>query len=542
MPAPNVTVTQNNQEVQTTLTAAGVPTGILQTGGQVFGYSVPFPESQQLTSTQTANVIASGSATAALIPRTILAQKLIASYERQQLEDADFGPRLLTRTSLPIAANLPTISASATAPASDADAATQKIYPWDNLTNYAPEGTSTNSGLNFKLSSKFWYRGWNQLFDVHVPQVGVECSTGLGLVSMANTGTSYGSAPADSTLGYQMARAFNCIWEGELYGDVLFFPGLNNLFGFELYVEGSLASASTASTNITADGAGRGFVSTLATQPHWVKLKWSTVARRRITLVFTSQYKPTVFYTRVTGTLLPTIPTPITWFHLGDSFSVGTGASTPPIGLTNWFHSKFGLGYDYISSAVGGTSFGGPTAQNYPGNAPVASRNPSMRQNWILFGRPISPSIVTMLVGNNDIGSSGTGNAPSALSVSEFTATLLDITTNFPSALVFVCCSNASSQGGGGQPITADFTQVENAFATAAAAFPTVTVLRFMAPSQAYPVFLRGSGRVGATTGNGNADLYVCSTDYTHPSDAGHEAWGVQMARLMYEACKRIAP
>jgi len=37
MPAPNVTVTQNNQEVQTTLTTVGVPTGILQTGGKAFG-------------------------------------------------------------------------------------------------------------------------------------------------------------------------------------------------------------------------------------------------------------------------------------------------------------------------------------------------------------------------------------------------------------------------------------------------------------------------------------------------------------------------
>jgi hypothetical protein len=40
MPAPNVTVTQNVQAVQTTLTSAGAPTGILQTGGQVFGQTL----------------------------------------------------------------------------------------------------------------------------------------------------------------------------------------------------------------------------------------------------------------------------------------------------------------------------------------------------------------------------------------------------------------------------------------------------------------------------------------------------------------------
>jgi hypothetical protein len=50
MTAPNVTVTQNNQEIQTTLDVAGVPTGILQTGGQVFG--------QTLTIVQAASVIA----------------------------------------------------------------------------------------------------------------------------------------------------------------------------------------------------------------------------------------------------------------------------------------------------------------------------------------------------------------------------------------------------------------------------------------------------------------------------------------------------
>jgi len=40
MVAPNISVTQNVQEVQTTLTPARVPTGILQTGGQVFGQTL----------------------------------------------------------------------------------------------------------------------------------------------------------------------------------------------------------------------------------------------------------------------------------------------------------------------------------------------------------------------------------------------------------------------------------------------------------------------------------------------------------------------
>jgi hypothetical protein len=57
MVAPNITVTALNQEVQTTLTPAGVPTGILQTGGTVFGTA--------LTETQAAGILTPAQAAAA---------------------------------------------------------------------------------------------------------------------------------------------------------------------------------------------------------------------------------------------------------------------------------------------------------------------------------------------------------------------------------------------------------------------------------------------------------------------------------------------
>jgi hypothetical protein len=46
MVAPNIAVTQNVQEVQTTLKPDGTPTGILQTGGVVFGGNPPFTAAQ----------------------------------------------------------------------------------------------------------------------------------------------------------------------------------------------------------------------------------------------------------------------------------------------------------------------------------------------------------------------------------------------------------------------------------------------------------------------------------------------------------------
>jgi hypothetical protein len=48
MPAPNVTVTQNVQEVQTTLNPDGTPTGLLQTGGQVFGQMLTVAQAEAL--------------------------------------------------------------------------------------------------------------------------------------------------------------------------------------------------------------------------------------------------------------------------------------------------------------------------------------------------------------------------------------------------------------------------------------------------------------------------------------------------------------
>jgi lysophospholipase L1-like esterase len=47
---------------------------------------------------------------------------------------------------------------------------------------------------------------------------------------------------------------------------------------------------------------------------------------------------------------------------------------------------------------------------------------------------------------------------------------------------------------------------------------------RYISPIQ--EDWITGNGKVGATTGNGNADIYI-SSDGTHPSDAGHEylAW-----------------
>lgn len=50
---------------------------------------------------------------------------------------------------------------------------------------------------------------------------------------------------------------------------------------------------------------------------------------------------------------------------------------------------------------------------------------------------------------------------------------------------------------------------------------------------------LTGYGRVGATTGTGNSDLYV-STDGSHPSQAGHDALGQCIGSLLIDALNKL--
>lgn len=59
---------------------------------------------------------------------------------------------------------------------------------------------------------------------------------------------------------------------------------------------------------------------------------------------------------------------------------------------------------------------------------------------------------------------------------------------------------------------------------TALAALAAARGLRYISPIA--EGWITGNGKVGATTGNGNADIYI-SSDGTHPSNAGHEylAW-----------------
>ena len=436
-----------------------------------------------------------------------LRRALVAAYEQQRAIDERFGPMLLARAGLPVAADVPTVSFSTTAPSADVDVANQVLHPFVN--DYV---TSATEILAADLAVKSWSRGHS-----HVLR-GFRQGRFFRLASTLNTYGVNGQQDIDPTTNYGQDTALVSN-DVVLDGDVLFIGtrGTAGNADFELYVNGSLC-APTFGTNAAATSDARG-VALSSGSDGYIKLKWGAVARRRITIMWRGIWSASVFYTRNTATLLPAIPEPITWVHLGDSFSQYTGATSYTIGLTNWMHAAFGCNFDFINIAQGSTGF---NVGNLPGAVPTATK-PSLRQQWLLNGSRCNPRIISMLVGHNDAAVS-----PSATALSEFTATLADITTRFPSALVLLFTTNASP----GMISTGAATAIENAFKSIAASYANVQV--FPLQTRNTGAFLRGTGKVGATTGDGNADTYV-SSDGTHPSDAGHRALGEWMARLIYQ-------
>lgn len=426
---------------------------------------------------------------------------LIAAYEAQQARDVQNGPMLLARSGLPVAGDIPAITASATTPDADTDPATQLIYPFGDIGNIDPIPQAT-------LEKKRWYRGHS---------VGLRArQTNTDFIRLAETCATYGSNGSqdqDSILGYGIDKAM-VIFDAYLDGDVLFMRTQgNNGCTFSLFVNGSRVTAAPGS-GITQVGSDR-----YHPTAKYVKLKWGSVARRRVQIVFNEVQCPTIFYTRAVGTLLPANTSPLTWLHFGDSFSQYTGATSRELGLTTWMHAAFGLGFDFVNVAQGGAGF---VPGNRPGAAPTSAK-PSTRNQYLLHANKHRASIATYLIGHNDADQDYT------IAAAELAALLRQVAADNHGVIQCVFTTNASP----GLITAGTATTVEAALIAAASTVPGV----FVVPLQTSEIgaFLRGTGRVGSTTGVGNSDLYT-GTDGTHPSDAGHRAYGQHMAAQFYAA------
>jgi lysophospholipase L1-like esterase len=204
---------------------------------------------------------------------------------------------------------------------------------------------------------------------------------------------------------------------------------------------------------------------------------------------------------------------------IGDGSAQNTGAGCGTwtdrlarfLGSTDqWRQGRGGTGYITAGSY---TTFGNRV------NADVIAWNPS---RLVIFG------------GYNDNGGSQSAIATAAASLYS------TIKAGLPSCEVYVlgCWSPSGSPA-------ASITNTDTTLRTAAAAagYPFVSPVTGSiydatgALVATHGPWITGTGRVGATTGSGNADFYI-GTDAVHPTDAGH----IYLARRIAAAIRELMP
>ncbi|MEU8839934.1 SGNH/GDSL hydrolase family protein [Streptomyces roseus] len=207
----------------------------------------------------------------------------------------------------------------------------------------------------------------------------------------------------------------------------------------------------------------------------------------------------------------------------GDSLSDGSAINTGG-GAGTWFHRAARLlgSNDCWDEARGGTGY--VTAGAY---ATLANRVAADVIAWL-------PDRLFIWAGYND---NGTDQTALGIAAASLYAT---IRAGLPNTQVYVigCWSPSGSPA-------ASLTNTDATLRTAAAAagYPFISPISGSIYNGAGTLvathggWITGTGRVGATTGTGNADIYI-GTDGVHPTDAGH----VYLARRITAAVRELMP
>lgn len=197
---------------------------------------------------------------------------------------------------------------------------------------------------------------------------------------------------------------------------------------------------------------------------------------------------------------------------VGDSYAEGTGANFADTSFSQQI--AYFLGWELFNSGVGATGY----------LANSSGTKMTFRARFNADVTAYSPNVIVIAGGINDSGSSG--------SAIQTEASLLyaQALSENPNALVFVL-------GPFTAPASVTPSAVNTALRAAAQAQSEygsrIFYIETMADSLGAWQF--GTGRVGATTGDGNADVYIGS-DGIHPPQAGHD----YLTRRVVEAIKII--
>lgn len=434
------------------------------------------------------------------------------SYSYESFIELSQGPRNTIKSAFPSASDTPTITGSNTPPPSDADAASQKIMPF---------GVDTDTELNIhqkELGSQ-WISGWNKNLRARIVY-GISARLAGFLTKVGEEGNQGSDQNIDLGTTWGISSGVMQL-DVILDGDVMFFR-TSGRFGasFEVHVNEAIVPTTAVGAGISVSANGR---TIYMDNDGYVKIKFQSKARRRITIFIDGIHVPVSLFTRTIDSITPVIK-PVTWLHFGDSFSQSTisdqSASTITQGMTQWLNLLAGRQCNFIDVALGGTSLADPGQILPSTQAPYTTgKSPSIRKMLLTATNGLDAGVITALLGHNDAPFYST-----PLFESELRAFISDCRRMHPNAVIVIFGSNASP-----------------AIITNGTASLTETKIRdicrdegciFIPLQNVTPPFLRGTGKQGSENGTGNSDRYT-GPDGIHPTIDGHRAYGEILARKL---------
>lgn len=430
------------------------------------------------------------------------AAALVRMYEIQRRDDLANGYYLSARN---VPANdIPVITASATLPSADADAAT-------NYRSLIGRSANTTTMFDITFGSELdslesWIAGFNR---------GLLCRWRYDMYRVANVATGYignaGNGNQDNNGNPLIPIASNGVYSDFILdGDVLFITGTNSS-RFSIWVNDRLLTTASmpAGTGITADANGQVYYPSNSSR-QYIKLKFPTVDSRAIRIFHSGGGGIGDFYTRITHGVRPRFRRRLNWLHIGDGHSSLVGAYSQIQGSSMHMASAFGPSVNFVNAALTTSGW----ALNTPGTTP------NWLERWDIDLKRNKPMDVVTL-----FGSYGDGSKPDL--TKNIAALIGKIKEAWPACEIIVSQTVISTQVGQGF----DIPEERLLLATAEAAGASIVRVQTDPAGR----WLTGSGSTGTPAGNGNADIYGSGSTL---SAAGHVYFGRRWANGVYEAMR----
>lgn len=433
-----------------------------------------------------------------------IASSLVRFYEESKRDEMMNGHFMSVRT---VPANdIPTITASTTAPASDTDVATK----YHSLVGRA---AIISGGAEITLTSEIdqletWISGFNR---------GLRCRWAGDMYRLSGLASSFmpdvGNGSQDNNLSPQMKiDSIGVYMDVVLEGDVLYITGTGSS-RFTIWVNDRLITTAVTAvgTGITGDASGATYTITGASRQYF-KIKFPSVGSRTIRVFHYGAGGIGDLYTRITHNVFPRHTKRLNWLHVSDVMGTSTSALNNAQTAAHYLQTSFGSSINFVNASLSSTG--------------IASNNGTTSPHWLdrwdtdlKLNKQMD--VVTIFGSYLDTNKGDLSDKTTAL--------INKIKTAWPNCEVILAYTVTTAQISGGSDLT-----TENVLASAASA-AGATFLRAQTDPQGR--WLTGtSGSVTTPAGLGNADLYVQAT--SAPSPAGHAYWGRRWAHAIYQAMR----